>query len=190
MWLKYNIIFFKYFSNTLKHCNIYIRHIYIYTVFYNGLSRIICSKFVIKLDRKKLYRCKLCILIVKVVEMSINLKIVSKECHSSYFGTHCVYARTRVYYGRARNASGCKTHQCNAINTNVTPIMQRVNRDVLPRENQNYPCPTLFASRMFLARPIPVVSQPVLPIALKFQIISLNRGAPAAPICVLNICSL
>lgn len=31
--------------------------------------------------------------------------------------------------------------------------------------------------RMFPARPIPVVNQPVLPIALKFQIISLSRGA-------------
>lgn len=95
--------------------------------------------------------------------------------------TRCIYACTHVYYGRARNALDCKVHQCNAINTDVTLITQRVNRDVLPRENQNYPCFNLSSSHMFLARPIPVVSQPVLPIAPKFQIISLSHGAPAAP---------
>lgn len=64
------------------------------------------------------------------------------------------------------------------------PITQRVNRDILPRENQNYPGFNLSSSHMFLACPIPVVSQPVLPIAPKFQIISPSHGAPAASTCV------
>ena len=40
----------------------------------------------------------------------------------------------RLCVGNARH-----TVRCGAINTSVTPITQRVDRDVLSRENRNYP---------------------------------------------------
>lgn len=77
--------------------------------------------------------------------------------------------------GCTRNAS-CKV-QCGTINTGVTPITRRVNRDVLPYENRNYPCsisPRPVRSPLVL---FPSPASPVFPITLKFQIISLTRGA-------------
>lgn len=93
--------------------------------------------------------------------------------------THCVFARMRVYYGRT-----CTRFELQG------PLVQRHKH----RRNANYAKgePRCFAARepkLSLFRPllvphvpIPVVSQPVLPIAPKFQIISLivSHGAPAA----------
>lgn len=60
-----------------------------------------------------------------------------------------------------RNAG--RTVRCGAINSSVTPITRRVDRDVLSRENRNYPL-----------SPSAAILRPTLPsrIALKFRIIA------------------
>lgn len=60
-----------------------------------------------------------------------------------------------------RNAG--RTVRCGAINSSVTPITRRVDRDVLSRENRNYPL-----------SPSAAILRPTFPprIALKFRIIA------------------
>lgn len=77
----------------------------------------------------------------------------------------------------ARNAHGARL-RCGAINTGVTPITQRVDHDVLSRENRNYPPAFLF--------PSPSCAHPTgrrrtalpFPIAPKFRIISATVASP------------
>lgn len=86
--------------------------------------------------------------------------------------------KTAVYQGTrrcprvgVRNAG--HTVRCGAINTSVTPITQRVDRDVLSRENRNYPLPPRPPLSCALCPTLPS------PIAPKFRIISATVALPS-----------